>query len=80
MQPKADGQHLKDTLANIRDTKEFFVSIATPSFDERDARLIDGVRPRGGRVRGGRLAQDPERAREANASGGRAYRWSAGKS
>jgi flavin reductase (DIM6/NTAB) family NADH-FMN oxidoreductase RutF len=29
MQPKADGQHLKDTLVNIRDTKEFVVNIAT---------------------------------------------------
>jgi flavin reductase (DIM6/NTAB) family NADH-FMN oxidoreductase RutF len=29
MQPKADGQHLKDTLINIRETGEFVVNIAT---------------------------------------------------
>ena len=29
IQPKAGGQHLKDTLINIRDTKEFVINIVT---------------------------------------------------
>jgi flavin reductase (DIM6/NTAB) family NADH-FMN oxidoreductase RutF len=77
LQPRADGETLKDTFVNIRDTNEFVVNIATigqadavhrsayefgTDVDEFEALGLEQPRPKPSRLRGSPVRPSPSSA------------------